>query len=111
MGRRGLSALPLLVLGCADISGFDGNPQMKPGQDCLSCHTADGVASALNFSVGGTVYPAAYTGVEGGLFDAEIDLTDSNNRKLALSSNGAGNFYSAEAVAFPAKVAVQIGGQ
>jgi mono/diheme cytochrome c family protein len=111
MNRRRVSALALLFCGCADIAGFDGNPQMDPGQDCLSCHTATGVASALNFSVGGTVYPAAYAGTEGGLFSAEIDITDSNGRKLALLSNGAGNFYSAEAVEFPAMVAAKVGGQ
>jgi hypothetical protein len=101
----------LVVCGCADIAGFDGNPQMNPGQDCLSCHSAGGQASGLTFSVGGTVYPQALAGAEGGLFDAEIDITDLGGRHFTLRSNGAGNFYSAEAIVFPATVAVTVGGQ
>jgi hypothetical protein len=111
MGRWPLQALWLSALGCADISGFDGNPQMDPGQDCLSCHSAHGAASGLTFTVAGTVYPLALTGAEGGLFNAEIDITGADNRTLTLRSNGAGNFYSAESVVFPAAVAIRIGGQ
>ena len=47
----------------------------------------------------------------GGLFNAEIDIADLNGRQLALHSNGAGNFYSAEVVLFPASVSVQVGEQ
>ena len=97
--------------GCADIAGLDGNPQMDPGQDCLTCHSANGPASSLGFSVAGTVYPAALAGAKGGLFDAEVDIIDLNGRQLALRTNGAGNFYSAEAIAFPAAVSVKVGAQ
>lgn len=97
--------------GCADIAGFDNNPQMRPGQDCLACHSATGLASGLNFTLGGTIYPAAYAGTEGGLGSAEIDVVDHDNRKLALLSNGAGNFYSAEPIVFPITVSVKVGQQ
>jgi len=112
MRTRPLSlALGLVFCGCADIAGFDGNPQMNPGKDCLVCHSASGQASNLTFSVGGTVYPTAFAGTEGGLFNAEIDILDDNNRKFTLHSNGAGNFYSAEPIAFPATVSITVGGQ
>ncbi len=112
MGLQRLSlALGLVGIGCADIAGFDGNPQMNPGKDCLECHSPSGEASNLSFSVGGTVYPAALAGTEGGLFNAEIDITDFNNRQFTLHSNGAGNFYSAEPIAFPASVSIKVGGQ
>jgi hypothetical protein len=105
------AVLGLLICGCADIAGFDGNPQMDPGQECLRCHSASGAASSLIFSVAGTVYPGALAGTEGGLFNAEIDITDRNGHELALKSNGAGNFYSAEAIVFPASVSVNVGEQ
>ncbi len=84
---------------------------MNPGQDCLTCHSAMGEASSLIFSVAGTVYPQALAGAEGGLFNAEIDITDVNGQHFTLRSNGAGNFYSAEPIVFPATVAVTVGGQ
>ena len=81
---------------------------MDPGQDCLSCHSASGVASA--FTVGGTVFPLATATADGGTAGVEIDLVDSNGKTLALHSNAAGNFYSTEALAFPAQVSVTVGG-
>jgi cytochrome c553 len=53
----------------------------------------------------------ALSGNQGGLFGAEIDITDTNGHQFTLHSNGAGNFYSAEPIAFPASVSVTVGGQ
>lgn len=101
----------LLSLGCADLSGFDGNPQMNPGADCLTCHAPGGSAAALSFAVAGTVFPLATASLDGGgVFDAEIDLGDATGRSLVLHSNGAGNFYTAEPLTAPFSVTVKVGG-
>jgi hypothetical protein len=99
----------LLAASCADISGFDGNPQMYPGQTCLNCHSAGGPASGLAFNVAGTVYPTALAENDGGLFGATVTLVDANGNRRTMETNGAGNFYNADPVIFPITVSIQVG--
>jgi len=70
---------------------------MTPGEDCLSCHFADGVAEKKIWSVGGTVYDAAGAAASG----AQIVVTDADGRSITMVSNGAGNFYTGEALKEP----------
>ncbi len=116
-------ALALCFMGCGDptgtvpegqpfdsISGFSGSPTMNPGDDCLSCHHSDGgLASGRPWTLAGTVYPAANALADGGLGGAKILVTDVNGNQLTLSSNAAGNFYTAEPLADLAQIEVQNG--
>jgi hypothetical protein len=101
------------ALGCQDIAGFAGSPGMNPGQDCLACHGATGQASAQQWSAAGTIFPRPDSASDEGIANAEILIVDSANppRALTLRSNAAGNFYTAEPLMPPLRVAAQYGGQ
>jgi hypothetical protein len=100
-------------LGCQDIAGFDGNPVMDPGKNCMQCHSATGQASALPWSVAGTVFPTPTSAADMGLANAEILIVDSAAppKSITIRSNGAGNFFTAESFSGDIHVAVQFGGQ
>ncbi|MBK9519636.1 MAG: hypothetical protein IPO09_20375 [Anaeromyxobacter sp.] len=84
--RAGLGALALAALlgGCIPDEG----PLMAPGEDCLGCHDGRG---AKRWTAAGTWLPPG----------SEVRLTDRSGRVIALTSNGAGNFYTAEPLDFP----------
>lgn len=104
-----MKAVARFAAACLALAGCgvpNTNPGMTPGQDCMQCHTGQ-VAQA--WTVAGTLYadPASVPG--GGLAGAQVLVTDSANNSFTLTTNGAGNFYTAEALQFPIKVQAQFG--
>lgn len=99
-----LAAAAGLLLGGCGIPA-DG-PSMTPGQDCMLCHTGQ-VAQA--WTVAGTLYADPASPAAGGVEGAQVLVTDAANNSLTLTTNGAGNFYTAEALQFPIKVQAQFG--
>lgn len=92
----------------------ENGPLMKPGQDCIACHGGDSAAQeqrAKAWSIAGTLYAASNASAEAGIEGGHVQITDSNGWTFTLQSNQAGNFYSAEQVAFPLTVCVDRGGQ
>jgi hypothetical protein len=102
MGRS-LALLFILLAACVPDRG----PLMAPGEDCLSCHSRGG--GARPWTVAGTVLAAPDAAVEDGVQGATVVLTDARGRTLELRTNQAGNFYSAESLALPLRVAVRRG--
>jgi hypothetical protein len=84
------------------------SPMMDPGQDCLGCH---GAGARLHWYAAGTVYADAQAVAGDGIQGAEVVLTDANHRTISLTTNGAGNFYTAETLVFPAQAEVRRNGQ
>lgn len=99
--RRWLPALALA--GC----GLGGLPTMRPGTDCLVCHDGN---RARAWTAAGTVYPAPDSSSGSGLLDAHVQIRDANGWSFQVQTNVAGNFYTAEAIAFPLQVCVENGG-
>ena len=93
MTRGGAAALAaaavLTAAACAPAEG----PLMAPGQDCISCH--DGGA-ARRWTAAGTWAHA----------DQHVTIRDANGKSFTLRTNRAGNFYTAESLAFPLEVSV-----
>ena len=92
----------VVIMALTACAGGEG-PLMLPGQDCLSCHSGS-AAKAIDapvWSVAGTVYAASDADPNAGVEGALIHITDAAGVKLTLRSNLAGNFYSAEVLAFP----------
>lgn len=89
----GLLAL-LIVAACGEP---ENGPLMNPGQDCMSCHAAGEEAASHSWSVAGTVFDASGNGLQG----AKIEITDGDSRVHVLTSNAAGNFYTAESMKAP----------
>lgn len=81
-------------------------PGMEPGADCMSCHSG-GIAPAWTAS--GTLFTDPASAADGGLEGAQVIITDNGGRELTLTTNSAGNFYTAESLAFPIHVQAQFG--
>jgi hypothetical protein len=102
------AALAILIL-CAAACGIpDGNPQMQAGNDCISCHNG---TAATAWTAAGTLYGDPASGQDAGVSGAHVYIQDAAGRSFALTTNGAGNFYTAEALKFPIKVQAEMGGK
>jgi hypothetical protein len=78
-------------------------PLMKPGSDCLGCH--DGHA-AKRWTIAGTIYDGPVDAPGAAVEGATVRITDATGWTLERETNQAGNFYTAEHVAFPIQVCV-----
>jgi hypothetical protein len=105
-------AVAALVAGCSggeSDGAVDSNapgPLMKPGENCLSCHRSGGQASRYVWSAAGTVYPASNSLASAGVSGASVEIVDAAGKRVVLTTNRAGNFYTAEALKLPTKMAV-----
>lgn len=105
---RTATSVLLAALAAGTACGIpDANPGMKPGDDCLRCH--DGRA-AQAWTVAGTLYRDPQAGAAEGAGGGQVFLEDAAGRALTLNTNGAGNFYTAEALRFPLTVEVELSG-
>ena len=97
----------VLIAALAAACGIpDESPVMQPGQDCFQCHGRNAQA----WSVAGTIYPAADSAASAGFGGAKVFLTDAQGRAFTLTSNSAGNFYTAEPLKFPLHVEADANG-
>lgn len=79
-------------LGADEVRG----PTMRPGQNCLRCHSASGAAATKPFSFGGTIFPSLNASACEGLSGVTIRVTDAKGKTVTVVSNEVGNFWSAE---------------
>jgi hypothetical protein len=89
-----LSSLLLLV--ACDSTG----PTMRPGENCKSCH---------GFTAAGTVFPSAQAASSEGINGATVTIVDSNQKSVTMTSNSAGNFYTNDAIVWPATITLTLG--
>jgi mono/diheme cytochrome c family protein len=88
---------------------------MRPGADCLECHGNGGGGGeggeddARPWTVAGTVFDGTGAGASG-VRGAAIVITDAGGWTITLHSNSAGNFYVADGLRFPLRVAVALNG-
>ncbi len=114
-GRRArwwLAAIAVAAVACTPENG----PMMRPGEDCLRCHggsgggEGEGDDGARRWSLAGTVYASPGASATAGIEGVDVQVTDANGFAFTLHSNLAGNFYTAEGVAFPVRVCVRRSG-
>jgi hypothetical protein len=89
MRRLAAAALLILVNSCVPQEG----PMMSPFEDCLSCHSSGG--DARTWTAAGTFFKGA-----------KVQIVDQNGKTVSLRGNNAGNFYTAEGLAFPITISV-----
>jgi hypothetical protein len=95
------------ALGRGEATG----PLMRPGNNCLRCHSASGEAATKPFSVGGTVFPRADSELCDGVEGITIRVTDVTGKRIAVVSNQAGNFWSAEPLSPPLSMEAEFAGR
>jgi hypothetical protein len=92
----------------AEITG----PLMRPGQDCLSCHSADSGRGAPVWSAAGTVYARPDAEADEGIAGADVLLSHPDGSLIAkLTTNSVGNFYTPLPLPVGFRVAIEHEGQ
>jgi hypothetical protein len=102
--RLTLPAALLLALTACGGSGTNtsasGNPTMRPGEDCLGCHS--------EFTAAGTVYASsdATQGLEG----VQVKIYGMS-QDVTMTSNSVGNFYTTVSFGYGSGAFVHVGSQ
>lgn len=74
------------------VGGNEESSLMRPGGDCIGCHTREG--EGPRFLVAGTVYETMDAANDCfGVADATVEVTDADGEVWSLSTNEAGNFW------------------
>jgi hypothetical protein len=95
--RVALAAFLVAVLGACGNEGGT----MKPGENCVGCHSS--------FTAAGTVYPTVGGGA--GVEGAEVTITGSAaSQSVTLTTNSAGNFYTKSALTPPLAIDIAFAG-
>ena len=88
-------------------SGNAESPLMRPGEACITCHSARGGPA---FTVAGTIFPTAHEPDDcdgkDGAGVLTVTLIDVNGTVTSLDVNSAGNFYTTDELFPPLTVKV-----
>ena len=106
-------ALAMLALGCysapehVDVAAlrFENGPLMRPGENCLRCHKAGGQAAQRPWSAAGTVFMSSTS--DEGAPGVTVRVVDADKREVTLTTNAAGNFYTAEPLRAPLRLRLE----
>lgn len=102
----------LAACGSSDESGEVTGPLMRPGEDCLSCHSEGAGRGAPAWSLGGTVYASPDAKADEGVSGVDVLVSDADGTLLEkLTTNAAGNFYSATPLPAGFRVALEHQGE
>lgn len=107
MRRSHRIAAALAALTAAACVPEDG-PLMDPGKDCLECH---GRGDAPGWTFAGTVFQDEESPAPDGVRGVRVHATDATGRRVSVTSNEAGDFYLADRLTFPLRVAIERGGR
>lgn len=113
------TSLWLLTMTWASLTGCgptvpdreEPGPFMRPGDNCLRCHSANSGTGAPVWSAGGTVYAKPDAAESEGVEGAVVTLTDATGKVVELTTNAVGNFYTPEPLATPFGVSLSYRGQ
>ena len=102
----------LAACSSAETAGEMTGPLMRPGQDCLSCHSEGAGRGAPIWSAAGTVYADAEARAEAGLPQVDVLLTTAEGTLIEkLVTNAAGNFYTKTPLPAGFRVGLQYQGE
>ncbi|MBM4367300.1 MAG: hypothetical protein FJ102_13900 [Deltaproteobacteria bacterium] len=85
--------------------GNEESPVMNPGQDCVACHRS---GEGPDYTLAGTVMgdyddEDDCNGVEG----VVVSILDADGKRMSLTTNAAGNFYTNDDFALPYTVSIE----
>jgi|GEM_PF-2263160 len=105
-------ALGAGACGTAEPRGEVTGPLMRPGEDCLSCHSADSGRGAPVWSAAGTLYARPDADAHEGMPGADVLLSGPDGSLIAkLTTNAVGNFYTPLPLPTGFRVAIEYAGQ
>jgi mono/diheme cytochrome c family protein len=109
LASASVAAVVAVAVLAARAAGRDGPDALRnPGEDCVSCHRMGGKAPRTLFTVSGTVFRSGSGEPrETGAGRVEVVLEDAAGRRVELTSNAAGNFWSKVEVLFPVQVSLR----
>lgn len=84
---------------------------MRPGDNCLQCHSPGGEASEHRFTAAGTVFPSAAAGKSSGVEGAIVRIQRAGGGTIELRTNSAGNFFTSEPLAADPSPVVEFEGR
>jgi hypothetical protein len=93
--------------------GLVTGPTMQPGADCFRCHAEPtDYREAPRWTLAGTVFPTARSGVDEGVEGARVVVTEPSGAEVVtLVTNSVGNFYTAVPLPEGYRVAVEYAGE
>lgn len=102
----------LCACGSGEPAGEYTGPLMRPGEDCLSCHSEGAGRRAPTWSAGGTVYDRADAAANDGVEGVDVVLSRPDGGMIeTLRTNAAGNFYTATPLPQGFRVALEYAGE
>jgi Spondin_N len=106
------SGIALAACGAEPKGGEYTGPLMRPGEDCLSCHSEGAGRGAPTWSAGGTVYAKADAKADEGVKGVDVLLSAPDGRLIEkLVTNEVGNFYTNTPLPSGFKVALEYQGE
>jgi hypothetical protein len=115
---RWLIASVAFGLGLAACSGDEESkgeytgPLMRPGQNCLSCHSPDSGRGAPTWTAAGTVYARADAAADEGVAGVDVRFESPDGAVLQkLTTNSVGNFYTDIPWPYGTRLALEYQGQ
>jgi hypothetical protein len=97
------ATLGLALSGCGGEDG-EGNANMRPGDNCLGCHTG---GEPGRFTAAGTVFTDASSSTGDGA--ASVRLEDGTHTYVFDTTTSGGNFFFSGALTFPLTATVTKG--
>lgn len=86
-------------------------PLMRPGDNCLRCHSEGTGTGAPPWFAGGTVFSAKDASPSEGVLGVDVLLTGADGETLHLVTNEVGNFYTPVVLQKPFHVAIEYQGK
>jgi len=113
------AAAALLAAACGSDAAVDTavspseirGPTMRPGENCLRCHSPTGGVGAPTWTAGGTIYPRRDADQGEGVEGVNVTITDADGKTVTLVTNEVGNFFTDEPLTKPYRVAIEYEGR
>src|SRR5690606_11123001 len=82
-------------------------PTMRPGENCLRCHSPTGGVGAPVWSAAGTVYESRDAERDEGIAGVRVIITGAGGEQVDLVANEVGNFYTDAPLTKPYRVMLE----
>jgi hypothetical protein len=86
-------------------------PEMRPGDNCLRCHSTTSGLTAPPWTAAGTVFRRNDADLDEGVEGAQVSITDVNGESTTVTTNRVGNFFTRARLEAPFRVAIEYEGR